>query len=235
MNGRYRLPLLIALGLLLLSLGVTSFPGGYGFFDAPSADIELALPDATSAPAPAPSKSAPTPAEKFCNGRPGNPITYYANDSSTAKHNFGPSLDPNLTLDVRQVVEEEKERLCHDPALADATAAAAFPDWYVTNGLAFVWGNQIDKLDSMHWNRAELKYHDGTPTFQTMMMIAGKSANARPTVYITPANDAGWYLHVPIGNGRTLFLRVECGGQPSLDTREGRAHAVLTPVFKTRL
>lgn len=239
MNNTRRL-LLGLLAALLLSLGVTSFTGGHGFFAAPDFNAQVALP----APAtPTPTVTQPTkpdPVELLCKGKPGNQIVYYANDPSAAQYNnFGKPLDPRLSPldeprnpapDVHQIVTASWDRLCHDPMLTRAVVAAAFPSW---DGLhnTFDWHAALNKLSSLNWNQAQMEYHSDTPTQWTMMMKHGKSPSTPPTLYITRAHHAGWYLRITLDDGHKLFLRVGCGDQPSLDLREGTQQASLTGIF----
>ena len=232
---RRRLLLGIALALLVLSLGTTSFTGGLGFFDAPAFTTELDLPAPTKPAQP----SQPAPVDLPCKGKPGNPVIYYANDPSAAQYNdFGAPLDPRLSPldepynpkpDVHQIVTASWDRLCHDPALTRAIVAAAFPSW---SGLrrSFDWMAALNKLYGLDWDKAQMVYRTDTPTSWTMMMKHSKSG-AIPTTYITRSHHAGWYLRLTVDGSHKLFLRSGCGDQPSLDLHEGYNQAALTGIF----
>jgi hypothetical protein len=237
--NRNRLLLGIALAVLTLSLSAASFTGGFGFFTAPSYEANLTLDEPPTATVVEPEPSKATKA-KPCNGQPGNPIVYYANDPSAARYNnFGKPLDPRLSPldhprnpkpDVRQIVDASWDRLCHDPALTRAVVAAAFPNWDKLDE-PFNWMQALEKLTTIGWDSAELVYYTEPPTTWTMMMKHGKDADTPPTTYITRAHHAGWYLRLAVDRSHKLLLRPGCGDQPSLDLTEGTAQAALTRVF----
>lgn len=234
-----RRALLGLLAALLLALGITSFTGGHGFFAAPEFEAQVDLPTpATTTETPATQPKKPEPP---CKGKPG-PIIYYANDPSAAQYNnFGKPMDPRLSPldepydpkpDVHQIVTASWDRLCHDPMLTRAVVAAAFPSWDGLHG-HFDWMAALNKLFTLGWDKAELVYHTETPTSWTMMMKHGKSPSDPPSIYITRAHHAGWYLRIMLDGGHKLLLRVGCGDQPSLDLREGYAQASLAGIFPT--
>jgi hypothetical protein len=233
--NRTRLLLGVALALLGLALGTTSFTGGYGFFDSPEFEAQVTL---TTPSTPARQTARPEPVQQPCNGKPG-PIVYYANDPSAAQYNnFGRPLDPRLSPldeprnpkpDTRQMVGASWKSFCHDPARTRAVVGAAFPSW---DGLyrQFDWMTALKKLHNIGWGQAQMVYYTDPPTPWTMMMKHNPSGGA-PTTYITRSHYAGWYLRVPVDSSHQLLLRVGCGDQPSLDLRKGYAQAALTGIF----
>jgi hypothetical protein len=230
---------LVVLALLLLGIlgSIGSFTGGFGFFHTQSYTAEVTLPTPNLPDAP-PSEPVELVTKKPCNGQPG-PIKYYGNDPAAAEHNnFGTPLDPRLSPlyepynpkpDVRQIVDATWERLCRDPVLTRAVVAAAYPEW---TGLhhRFDWMAALNLLFMLDWGNATLEYYSTPPSPWTMMMLHGKDASNPPTVHITRAHYAGWYLRIP-AEGQDLVLRVGCGAQPSVDLHEGTRQATLTRIF----
>ena len=231
-------PLVLALAVLLLTLGATSFTGGFGLFHAPAFQTEVALPQpVVPTGSPAPSQSSMT-----CPNKTADPVVYYANDPLASQYNdFGRPLDPSLSPlnephgsapDVHQIVTASWNRFCHDPALTRAVVAAAFPNW---NGLnrTFDWPAALSMLNHIDWGHAELVYYTTPPNPWTMMMVHSPTGGI-PTTYITPARHAGWYLRLAVDSSHTLLIRPGCGDQPSLNLtqQQGYSQAALTRFFR---
>lgn len=218
------------LGIILILVGIGaiggsfSLTGGFGILETPGNTVTVFDHQPNNErPQPA-STPTPTTVQIPCPGHQPGKVIYFANDPAAARYqDFGTPLVPNLSPlyeppstprpDPRTLVTVSWYRLCHDPALARAVTAAAYPNWPGLHG-AFNWLAALRLLARGHWSSAHVKYYLTAPTPSTMKMVS-TSSTGPPLTFIVHAPFNGWYLVVRFGN-HDVLLRPGCGDQPVL-------------------